>query len=71
MATGLPGQHPFRDVILRFDELSPAATKYRYPSPGGRIADPPPAEDIQRALEALSALPDEAKGFVSRLPGHP
>ncbi len=65
MAASLPEAHPFKQVLLNFDDLSPAATKYRYPSPSGRLADPPPAEDIQFALDGLATLLNEAKTYVS------
>jgi HEPN domain-containing protein len=65
MASSLPHGHPFKNALFDMDELSPAATKYRYPSPSGRLADPPPAQDIQYALDRLAALLMEAKAYVS------
>jgi HEPN domain-containing protein len=65
MASSLPAGHPFKQQLLDLDDLSPAATKYRYPTPGGRLADPPPAEDIQFALDRLATLLKEAKLYVS------
>ena len=35
----LPKGHPLRERFLELDELSPAATRYRYPSPRGTVAD--------------------------------
>ena len=64
MADVLPVDHPFKVRIKAFDQLSPAATKFRYPSPAGRIADPPPIGDIRRDLEELAALIRDAKSYV-------
>lgn len=65
MAASLPQGHSFKNALLDLDELSPAATKYRYPTPSGRLADPPPAEDLRFALDRLAALLNEARAYVS------
>ena len=39
LADLLPKEHPLFDRFLELDELSPAATRYRYPSPRGTVAD--------------------------------
>jgi HEPN domain-containing protein len=65
MAASLPQGHSFKNALLDLDDLSPAATKYRYPSPSGRLADPPPAEDIQFALDRLAAVLNDVRAYVS------
>ena len=59
MAAALPVDHAWRGRLMAFDRLSPAATRWRYPAPGGRLAPPPAldrlladAEDIESALAA-------------------
>jgi HEPN domain-containing protein len=71
MAASLPAGHPFKNALLDLDDLSPAATKYRYPTPGGRLADPPPAEAIQFALDRLAVLLTDAKAYISRAAAGP
>ena len=65
MAASLPPGHPFKNALLDLDELSPAATRYRYPTASGRLADPPPAEDIQFALDKLAALLNSARAYAA------
>ncbi|UVC11451.1 HEPN domain-containing protein [Rhizobium sp. TH2] len=39
LADLLPKGHPLNARFVELDELSPAATRYRYPSPRGTVAD--------------------------------
>ncbi|WP_137131213.1 hypothetical protein [Rhizobium sp. FY34] len=39
MADLLPNGHDLFERFVELDELSPAATRYRYPSPKGTVAD--------------------------------
>lgn len=39
LADLLPDGHPLFQKFLDLDELSPAATRYRYPNPRGTLAD--------------------------------
>jgi hypothetical protein len=41
MSAALPSDHPLRVAVGSLDKFSTTATKYRYPSPAGRLADPP------------------------------
>jgi len=59
MAAALPAEHPWRPRLMAFDRLSPAATRWRYPAPGGRLAPPPSLERLQAdAAEIALALAD-------------
>lgn len=64
MADALPVDHPFKVRIKAFDQLSPAATKFRYPSPTGRLADPPPIGAIRKTLDDLATLLRDARSYV-------
>lgn len=60
MAAALPTDHPWRPKLSALDRLSPAATGFRYPSPGGRLATPPPQADLNADLEQIGRLLQEA-----------
>jgi HEPN domain-containing protein len=64
MAEALPEDHSFKSRIRDLDELSPAATRFRYPSPTGRLADPPPIGFIRKTLDDLDVLLRDAKSYV-------
>jgi HEPN domain-containing protein len=64
MAEVLPVDHPFKIRIKAFDQLSPAATKFRYPSPTGRLADPPSIDAIRKILDDLATLLRDARTYV-------
>ena len=65
MAAALPADHPFMSRIKALDELSTAATKFRYPSPTGRLASPPPADVLRRTLDDIEVLLRDAKAYAS------
>jgi HEPN domain-containing protein len=64
MAAALPAGHPWRDKLNALDKHSPAATRFRYPGPTGRLAEPPRPERIQEDIGELAELLDEARKFV-------
>ncbi|HSV30042.1 MAG TPA: HEPN domain-containing protein, partial [Candidatus Omnitrophota bacterium] len=53
MAAALPLDHPWRPRAMRLDKHSPAATRWRYPAPGGRLPPPPSQETLRRDLDEL------------------
>jgi HEPN domain-containing protein len=63
MSAALPSDHPLRVAINSLDKFSTAATKYRYPSPAGRLADPP-------STESLAAGVAEVRGFIEQVKRH-
>jgi HEPN domain-containing protein len=65
MAAALPLDHPWRDKLNALDKHSPAATRYRYPGPTGRLAEPPSAERLQEDIREIAALLDEARLFTA------
>ena len=64
MAAALPPDHPWRDKLNALDKHSPAATRYRYPGPTGRLAEPPSVERLEEDIRELSTLLDEARLFT-------
>lgn len=71
MAAALPADHPWRAKIFALDRHSPAAARFRYPMPGGRLPEPPSQDRIERDAAELAALVAEAKtdlGFASTKP---
>jgi HEPN domain-containing protein len=64
-AASLPAAHPWRPKLAAFDRLSPAATAYRYPAPGGRLAPLPSARDLELDLADIArALAEAEKTFA-------
>lgn len=64
MAAALPADHPWRPRLVAFDHLSPAATAYRYPTPGGRIVSAPTPAAIKADLAEIGRLLEDAKRAV-------
>jgi HEPN domain-containing protein len=61
MAAALPDHHEWRPRLMALDHLSPAATIYRSPSPRGRLAPPPTADELRADEMRLRALLAAAK----------
>ncbi len=66
MAGALPAEHPWIEKILPLNKLSPAATRYRYPSTEGRLFKPPGTIRLQQDVEELTKLLKEATAFLTR-----
>jgi HEPN domain-containing protein len=64
IANALPVDHPFRDRIKGFDDLSTAVTAFRYPTDTGRLKKAPPIEDLRKKLEAAEQLLLDAKVHI-------
>ena len=64
MAASLPSDHPWRAKLNALDKHSPAATRFRYPGPTGRLAEPPAAKQLEDDIRELSVLLEEARSFV-------
>ena len=59
VAAMLPDGHIFKEDLLGLDNLSAAATAWRYPSPGGRMpADPDPHEVAAILTDIEDLLPE-------------
>jgi HEPN domain-containing protein len=65
MAAALPPDHPWRSKLNALDKHSPAATRFRYPGPTGRLAEPPSAERLEDDLRQIAELLEEARRFTA------
>lgn len=63
MAEALPVDHPFRERIRSFDELSTAMTAYRYPTASGYLKTPPDIAYLAKRIEEAEQLLRDAQQF--------
>lgn len=63
MAAALPGDHPWRARLMRLDRHSPAATRWRHPSPAGRLPPPPANDALHRDIAELRTLLADAEAW--------
>lgn len=68
MAAALTAGHAWREKLRPLDKHSSAATRFRYPSPTGRLFDPPSAQRLGEDLLELRTLLAQAKQELGRLP---
>ncbi len=66
MAGALPEDHPWTKKIRSLNKHSPAATRYRYPTPEGRLLEPPSTRRLAQDVRELTDLLEEARRFVGR-----
>src|SRR5262245_27478213 len=66
MASALPPNPPSRSKLNALDKHSPAATRYRYPGPTGRLSTPPSPDQIKADIAELADLLEEAKQLLKR-----
>jgi HEPN domain-containing protein len=64
-AAMLPDGHLFKEDLLGLDNLSAAATAWRYPSPGGWLPAMPNQGDIKNALADIEALLPEIRDWIT------
>lgn len=64
IANLLPISHEMREGILALDRLSSASTKFRYPNPAGRLAQPPMPADLLDDIEEVGRFIDSARNFA-------
>lgn len=64
-AAMLPDGHVFKEDLLGLDNLSAAATAWRYPSPGGWFPAIPDQSDVAAALAGVEALLPEIKDWLA------
>ncbi len=66
MAGALPEDHPWREKIRSQNKHSPAVTRYRYPTPEGRLLEPPSTRRLAQDVRELTDLLEEARRFLAR-----
>ena len=64
MADALPEDHPWMEKIRSLNKHSPAVTRYRYPTPEGRLLEPPGARRLAQDVKELTDLLKEARQFL-------
>lgn len=64
MAEALPKDHPWVEKIRSLNKHSPAVTRYRYPTPEGRLMAPPGAQRLANDVQELEDLLHEARQFL-------
>lgn len=62
----LPQDNPLRDHFLAFEDLSSAATRYRYPMGGGGLAEPEPDETLKEDLKRIKDLQTHVLHFLTQ-----
>ena len=61
----LPEGHAMKEHLLDLDDLSPVATRFRYPSVSGRLAAITAAE-VRHWLARIASLEDEVNGILRK-----
>ncbi len=64
-AAMLPDGHVFKEDLLGLDNLSAAATAWRYPSPGGRMPADPDPNEVTTTLTDIEALLPEIRDWLA------
>jgi HEPN domain-containing protein len=65
LADLLAPHHPLKAEFIAFDDLTPASTRYRYPSPSGSIAPVKPESVIARFSE-VERLTELVRTYIDR-----
>jgi HEPN domain-containing protein len=60
----LPESNPLRLLFVEHDELSAAATRYRYPLGSGGLASPSQSDELLAEVDRISALRTEVRRFL-------
>jgi HEPN domain-containing protein len=69
LADLLPREHKLKATFLAFEELSSAATRYRYPS-GSGDAPKVSAETVRERQGRLASLRETVQAFLNAAPSH-
>jgi HEPN domain-containing protein len=57
--------HPLQAEFIAFDDLTPASTRYRYPSPSGALA-PVKAESVMARFAEVESLTRHVRNYIDR-----
>ncbi len=61
----LPPDDPWRLRLTAFAKYTPYATTFRYPTPGGRVAEAPAVPEVLRDVEELRPLLGELRRAIA------
>ncbi|BBE71383.1 HEPN domain-containing protein [Oharaeibacter diazotrophicus] len=64
LADLIGSQHALRQSFLALEDLSSAATRYRYPSGSGGLAAPPTSDELRTTLAAIRSLTIDVIRFL-------
>lgn len=56
LVSALPVDHPLRPYLMPLHALSTASTRYRYPTPVGKLAPPPHPDQLRRQTAEIEML---------------
>jgi HEPN domain-containing protein len=65
LADLLGQEHPLKAEFIAFDDLTPASTRYRYPSPSGALA-PVKAESVIARFPEVDRLTQHVRHYIDR-----
>src|SRR5215470_16278031 len=63
MVASLPNENSFKQRLKAVTWLEAYATTYRYPTPTGRIREPPPPEKLSDVLKILERLLQDVSSY--------
>ncbi len=63
LADLLGQDHPLKSAFISFDDLTPASTRYRYPSPSGALA-PVKAESVMARFSEVESLTEQVRRYI-------
>jgi HEPN domain-containing protein len=64
LVSRIPESNPFRGDLLPLTRLTPAATRYRYPTAWGDVPDDPSAQEVADDLAAVKLLLPEVEDWI-------
>ena len=56
----VPDENPLKPALRAIEHLAAYATSYRYPTPGGRIKNPPTVQEFEAAADKVEAALSDA-----------
>ncbi|MCB9743526.1 MAG: HEPN domain-containing protein [Alphaproteobacteria bacterium] len=68
MAAALPENNAWRERIRSLDKHSPAATRFRYPNPAGRLTRPPELRRLLADVAELESLLQDVRAALIKDP---
>jgi HEPN domain-containing protein len=61
----LPVENPLRQQFVAHEDISSAATRYRYPLGGGGLPEPNPPDDLSAELASIAELRRAVVAFLT------
>lgn len=70
LADLLPTQHPLKSAFVAFDDLTPASTRYRYPTASGALV-PVSADSVLPRIAEVEELVKNVRHYIDRKRSEP